>query len=147
MDTRTQRDSTVDAAAGHNNISTLIQRFGNWESTEIGVGTRNRFTGRCWLSGEHLYGFRCQHLIQLGHQIVAGDDCHLERQPRAVDQLPDRATTGLGIHPTCVTDEFNSRLGNAFQMGRHNGSDKIGGIAFFSIRGFGPRQDRHRDLG
>ncbi len=63
VNTSTQRDSTVDAAAGHDNISALIQRLGNGKCTEIGVGTGNRLAGRCGLTGKHLCGLRCQDLI------------------------------------------------------------------------------------
>ena len=146
MDTGTQCHRAVNTATSHDNISALIQRLRNRKRAEIGIGTGDRFARWRGLTGEHFCGLCGQDLIQLGHQVVASDDCYLERQPCALNQLPDCAAACLGVHAARITYKFDARIGDSLQMRRHNRVDKVSGIAFFRIRGFGAGHDRHRDL-
>ena len=79
MDTCTQRHRAVDTAASHDNISALVQGLGDRKRAKIGIGTGDGIAGGRWLTREHFCGLYGQDLIQLGHQVVASDDCDLER--------------------------------------------------------------------
>ena len=133
MNASAKRHGAVNTSSRNNDICAGGQCCGNRKGANVSIRARYLFFRRECVTREHLRGVHGLKTIEIIEEIVARDDNHLQVQSGLRNNRSQCVATRLWIYAAGVTDQFNARAGNTFQIRFNDSGDEIGCVSQLRI--------------